>query len=104
MRRILEGVCAVVVVLIAARSAAAADGRAALTHGAHADARAPVASVACLGGVLNDGPSGSYLTVANYPAFSTLGAGLWRSFICGDGVPSFLPSSERERFASRRHR
>jgi len=53
--------------------------------------------------VLGGGPTGDYLTPADYPAFAALTAGLRRIFICGDSIPSFLPSSQRAGFMSRRH-
>jgi hypothetical protein len=54
----------------------------------------PTSSPACLGGVLSEGPTRDYLTVADYPAFAALAAGLRRVFICGDSIPSFLPAGE----------
>ena len=101
MRPLLSRLFTNAAVLIAAHSAASASGAPPL---APAAARAPAASVVCLGGVINNGPAGSYLTVADYPAFAAVAAGLRRIFICGDGIPSFLPSSERARFVSRRQR
>jgi hypothetical protein len=58
-------------------------------------------SSACLGGVLNERPTGSYLTVADYPAFAALASDLRRFLICGDSIPVFLPSSQRDGFTSR---
>jgi hypothetical protein len=57
--------------------------------------------IACLGGVLNERPTGDYLTVSDYPAFAALVADIRRAFICGDSIPPFLPTSERAGFTSR---
>jgi hypothetical protein len=103
MRPFLDGLCVVAAVVIAGGSAAAADSAWAVVHKIHAGAPAAARSVACLGGVLGEGPTGDYLTVADYPAFAALTAGRRRIFICGDSIPPFLPSSERAGFASRRH-
>ena len=102
MRLLLAGLCAVAA---AARVAdpAAVNSAAAPIHKPAAETAAPPASVACLGGVLAEGRTEDYLTVADYPAFAALAAGLRRTFICGDSIPSFLPSSERAGFASRHH-
>jgi hypothetical protein len=56
---------------------------------------------ACLGGVLNERPTGDYLTVADYPAFAALTAELRRFLICGDSIPAFLPSGQRAATNSR---
>ncbi len=107
MRRFLDGRCAVAGAVVAsvavAGGSAAADSAGALVHKTRAEPPAPAPSVACLGGILSEGPTGDYLTVADYPAFAALTAGLRRVFICGDSIPSFLPSSERAGFASRHH-
>ena len=104
MRPSLAGLYAIAAILIAVQSAAAADTAATPARETRANERPAVASVVCLGGVVNNGPAGSYLTVADYPAFAAVAVGLRRFFICGDGIPSFLPSSERARFVSRRLR
>jgi hypothetical protein len=108
MRRFLDGLCAVAGIVVASvavagGSAAAANSAWTNVHKTQAETPPPALSVACLGGVLSEGPTGDYLTVADYPAFAALTAGLRRIFICGDSIPSFLPSSERAGFASRRH-
>lgn len=103
MRPFIGGLSAFAVALaIASGSAAAANSEWPPNDKARGTARLPARSVACLGGVLNAGATGSYLTVADYPAFSGQAAGQRRTFICGDSIPSFLPSSERAGFASRR--
>jgi hypothetical protein len=102
MRRFLDGLCAAAAVVFAGGSAAA-DGVATPIHKTHAEAPAAGRSVVCLGGVLSEGPTGDYLTVADYPAFAALAAGRRRIFVCGDSIPSFLPSSARAGFASPRH-
>ena len=108
MRRFLDDLRAVAGVVVASiaiagGSAAAANNAWTNVHNPHAETPAQARSVACLGGVLNEGPTGDYLTVADYPAFAALAAGVRRVFICGDSIPSFLPSSERAGFASRHH-
>lgn len=100
MRPLPDGLCALAIVLIAAGSAAAKHS-AAPAHVSRGDAQPPGVAVACLGGVLNQGPAGGYLTVADYPAFAAVAAGLQRIFICGDSIPSFLPPSEQTRSTSR---
>jgi hypothetical protein len=104
MRPFLAGVCAfAVAVAIAGGSAAAANSEWTPADKAHTAAPAQARSAPCLGGVLNEDATGDYLTVADYPAFAALTAGLRRVFICGDSIPSLLPSSERAGFASRHH-
>jgi hypothetical protein len=103
MRRFLDGLCAFAAAAIVGGAAPAADSAWAAVRKIQAEAPAPAPSVACLGGVLGGGPTGDYLTPADYPAFAALTAGLRRIFICGDSIPSFLPSSQRAGFMSRRH-
>jgi hypothetical protein len=103
MRHFLDGLCAVAAVVIVGGSAPVADSALAMVHKTQAETPAPAPSVACLGGVLSEGPTGDYLTAADYPAFAALTAGLRRIFICGDSIPAFLPSSQRAGFVSRRH-
>lgn len=95
MRHSLGGLCAVAAIVIAGGSAAAAASDAGIP--VQKTLVAPIArtaSPACLGGVLNEGPTRDYLTVADYPAFAAFTAGLRRIFICGDSIPSFLPAGE----------
>lgn len=103
MRRFLDGPAVVAAFMIAAGSPLAADCAWATAHKTPAAAPVAVPSVACLGGVLNDKDVSSYLTVADYPAFAAISAGPRRIFICGDSIPSFLPSATRVGFASRHH-
>jgi len=100
MRAFLGGLCAVVALAIG-WSPAAANSASTPVH--KAPAQTPAPSTACLGGVIAEGAAGSYLTFADYPAFVTLAAGARRVFICGDSIPSFLPSAERVGFSSRHH-
>ena len=86
MRLHFGGLCALAAIAIAS-GAVAASGQA--------------APPACLGGVLNERPTGDYLTVADYPAFAALAAGLRPILICGDSIPALLPSSQRSGFTSR---
>ncbi|MGA2495136.1 MAG: hypothetical protein ABSF67_19715 [Roseiarcus sp.] len=102
MRRFLDGLCVVVAFVIVGASPLAADSAWAAVHKTEAAAPVAAPSVACLGGVLNDRDASDYLTAADYPAFAALTAGLRRIFICGDSIPSFLPSSQRAGFMSRR--
>ncbi len=102
MRFLFDGLCAVAATAIVAGSAAA-SGAASPAHRPVAETSAPPTSAPCLGGVLAEGHTTDYLTVADYPAFAALTAGPRRVFICGDGIPPFLPTSERAGFASRRH-
>jgi hypothetical protein len=99
MRHFVGGLCAFVAVGVADGAVAAA----AINAGAPAQKTsvapvAPTSSLACLSGVLNEGPTHDYLTVADFPAFA---AELRRIFICGDSIPPILPSSERAGFVSR---
>lgn len=103
MRLLFDGLCAAAAILIASGAASAADSAVKLIHKGHAAAPAATYSVACLGGVLAEGPTPDYLTVADYPAFAALTAGMRRVFICGDSIPSFLPSAERAGFVSHHH-
>ena len=104
MRRFLDGLCRRRRFHCDRRRlAAAADSAWAAVHKTLRRRPLAVPSVACLGGVLNDRDAGNYLTAADYPAFAALTAGLRRIFICGDSIPSFLPSSQRAGFVSRRH-
>ena len=102
MRPLLDGFCAVAAVVIVGGSASAGSAST-LVQETRAEAPAPTHSAACLGGVLNERDASDYLTAADYPAFAALTTGLRRIFICGDSIPSLLPSSERAGFMSRRH-
>jgi hypothetical protein len=102
MRHFLGRLCAIAALAIASDSAApAADSDWPRAHNTPVAAPTQTASVACLGGVLNERPTGDYLTVADYPAFAALAAGLRHILICGDSIPAFLPSSQRVGFTSR---
>jgi hypothetical protein len=101
MRPFLDGPRAVAAVAIVGGSAPA-DSASTLVHKARAEGSAPSHSVACLGGMLNERDASDYFTAADYPAFAALTAGVRRIFICGDSIPSILPSSARAGFVSRR--
>jgi len=103
MRRLLDGFCVVAAFAVVGASPLAADSALAAVHKTEATAPAAAPSIACLGGVLNERDASDYLTAADYPAFAALTASLRRIFICGDSIPSFLPSSRRASFMSRRH-
>jgi hypothetical protein len=102
MRPSLHGLCTVAAFVMVSSSPPAAGVALATIHKTQAATPAATHSVACLGGVLNERDAGDYLAAADYPAFAALTAGLRRIFICGDSIPSFLPSSERAGFVSRR--
>jgi hypothetical protein len=92
MRHFLGGFCAFVAVGVVGGADAAAAGD--LAAPAQKTLVAPVvraSSPGCLGGVLNEGPTRDYLTVADYPAFA---ANVLRFFICGDSIPPYLPAGE----------
>ena len=104
MRPYLDSVCALAVaVAIVGGSAAAANSEWMPVDKGRAAAPIPARSAACLGGVLNEGATGNYLTAADYPAFAALTTGLLRVFICGDSIPPLLPASQRAGFASHHH-
>ena len=102
MRRLSDGLSVIAAFMVVGASLLVADGVQAAVHKTPAAAPVAAAPPACLGGVLNDRDAGNYLTAADYPAFAALTAGLRRIFICGDSIPSFLPSSQRAGFVSRR--
>jgi hypothetical protein len=101
MQKFLVGLCAGVALAIVANPATDSNATTPVRK-TLAEASAPAGSLACLGGMIAEGHTGDYLAVADYPAFAALTTGLKRFFICGDSIPSFLPSSERAGFASRR--
>ena len=97
MRRFIVGLCALAAIVSIGAAAAAADGPvkfAAEARKGHVETARPAQIVACLGGVLNDESTGSYLTVADYPRYAPLAPGR-RAFICGDAIPPFIPWSDR---------
>ncbi len=100
MRLLFGSLCALAAALIASDSATAADSAPPLVRQANVETPGPTF---CLGGVLNERPTGSYLTLADFPAFVALIAGGRHALICGDSIPAFLPSSQRAGFTSRHH-
>ena len=106
MRRFLGGLCAVSVGVVAfvaiAGGSATANSAWMNARKARAEPPAPALTVACLGGVLGEGHTTDYLTIADYPAFAALTAGARHIVICGDSIPPFLPSGLRAGFGSRR--
>jgi len=100
MRLHLGGLCALAAIVIAGDCAMAANSSPPLVRQANVETPGPSF---CLGGVLNERPTGSYLTLADFPLFAALVAGGRRALICGDSIPAFLPSSQRAGFTSRHH-
>lgn len=100
MRPFLGGLCAVAALALVGNPAAASNPATPVHETPAAATR--LGSTACLGGVIAESHTADYLSVADYPAFAAPAAGLRRIFICGDSIPSFLPSAERVGFTPRR--